>query len=120
MLAVKYTSLLMIPASVAVMVFSRDLICLTYGRGYSFASQYIALLSGLCLLTAIGHLVLGSFLKSVAETGTVVKISVLTLAIYLRLSPALAWTWGPYGLLVAYILANAPSEVYGIRQTSEV
>jgi len=117
-LAVKYTSLLMIPASVAVMVFSRDLIYLTYGSGYTFAPQYLILLSALYLLTAISYLVLGSFLNGVAETGTVVKMSVLTLAVYLPLGPGLAWVWGPYGLLVAYILSNAASTVYGIRQTS--
>ena len=117
-LAVKYTSLLMIPASVAVMVFSRDLIYLTYGSSYVFAPQYLILLSALYLLTAISYLVLGSFLTGVAETRTVVKMSVLTLVVYLPLGPALAWLWGPYGLLIAYILSNACSTVYGIRETS--
>jgi O-antigen/teichoic acid export membrane protein len=117
-LAVKYTSLLMIPASVAVMVFSRNLIYLTYGSGYAFAPQYLVLLSALYLLTAISYLVLGSFLNGVAETRTVLKMSVLTVAVYLPLGPALAWVWGPYGLLVAYILSNAASTVYGIRQIS--
>lgn len=117
-LAVKYTSLLMIPASVAVMVFSRDLIYLTYGSGYTFAAQYLVLLSALYLLTAISYLVLGSFLSGVADTRTIIKVSILTLTVYLPLGPALAWLWGPYGLLVAYIIANAASTVYGIRQTS--
>jgi len=116
--AVKYTSLLMIPASVAVMTFSRDLIYLTYGSGYTFAPQYLVLLSALYLLTAISYLVLGSFLNGVGATETVVKMSLLTLAIYLPLGPALAWVWGPYGLLVAYILSSATSTVYGTRQAS--
>ena len=117
-LAVKYTSLLMVPASVAVMVLSRELIYLTYGSGYTMAPQYLVLLSALYLLTAISYLVLGSFLNGVADTRTVVKMSALTLAIYLPLGPTLAWSWGPYGLLVAYVLSNATSTVYGIRQTS--
>jgi O-antigen/teichoic acid export membrane protein len=117
-LAVKYTSLLMIPASVAVMVFSRDLIYLTFGRGYTSAPQYLALLSVLYLLAAIGSVVLGSFLNGVAETGTVVKMSGLTLAVYLPLGPALAWFWSAYGVLVAYILSNAVSTLYGIRESS--
>jgi len=117
-LAVKYTSLLMIPASIAVMVFSRDLIHLTYGNSYTLAPQYLMLLSALYLLTAIGYLVLASFLNGVAETRTVVKMNVLTLGVYLPLGPALAWLWGPYGVLVAYILSNATSTFYGITQTS--
>jgi O-antigen/teichoic acid export membrane protein len=117
-LAVKYTSLLMIPASVAVMVFSRNLIYLTYGSSYTFAPQYLELLSAFYLLTVIGSVVLGSFLYGVADTRTIVIMSVLTLAVYLPFGPLLAWLWGPYGLLVAYILSNAVAIVYGIRQTS--
>jgi O-antigen/teichoic acid export membrane protein len=117
-LAVKYTSLFMIPASVAVMVFSPDLVYLTYGRGYAFAPQYLVLLSALYLLTAIGYLILGSFLNGVADTRTVVEMSALTLAVYLPLGPALAWLWGPYGLLITYVLSNAISTAYGVRQAS--
>jgi O-antigen/teichoic acid export membrane protein len=53
MLAVKYTSLLMIPASAA--VFSRNLIYLTFGRGYTLAPQYLVLLAAFYLLTAISY-----------------------------------------------------------------
>jgi O-antigen/teichoic acid export membrane protein len=117
-LAVKYTSLLMVPTSIAVIFFSRDLIYLTFGRGYTLAPQYLALLSALYLLTAIGYMVFGSFLNGVAETKTVVKMSILTLAIYLPMAPGLAWPWGPYGVLVAQIVSYAASTVYGIRETS--
>ena len=117
-LAVKYTSLLMIPTSVAVITFSRDLIYLTFGRSYALAPQYLLLVSASYLLTAIGYMVLGSFLTGVADTGTVVKMSILTLAVYLPMGPALAWPWGPYGVLVAQILSNAASTVYGIRVIS--
>jgi O-antigen/teichoic acid export membrane protein len=117
-LAVKYASLLMIPASVAVMVFSRNLIYLTYGSGYALAPQYLVLLAALYLLTAISYLVLGSFLSGIADTSTVLKMSVVTLAVYLPLGPALATLWGPFGLLIAYMLSIATSTVYGLRQTS--
>jgi len=117
-LAVKYTSLLMIPASVAVMLFSRDLVYVTFGSGYTLAPQYLVLLSALYLLTTISYLVLGNFLSGVADTRTVLKISVMTLVVYLPLGPVLAWLWGPFGLLIAYILSNATSILYGLRQTS--
>jgi len=117
-LAVKYTSLLMIPASVAVMVFSRNLIYLTFGSGYALAPQYLVLLAALYLLTAISYLVLGNFLSGIADTRTVLKMSVVTLAVYLPLGPVLATLWGPFGLLIAYILSIATSTVYGLRQTS--
>jgi O-antigen/teichoic acid export membrane protein len=82
------------------------------------APQYLVLLAALYLLTAISYLVLGSFLNGVADTRTVVKMSVLTLGVYLPLGPALTLLWGPLGLLVAYILSNATSTIYGTRHTS--
>jgi O-antigen/teichoic acid export membrane protein len=117
-LAIKYTSLLMIPASVVVMVFSRNLIYLTFGSGYTLAPQYLVLLAALYLLTAISYLVIGNFLSGIADTRTVLKMSVVTLAVYLPLGPALATLWGPFGLLIAYILSIATSTLYGLRQTS--
>jgi O-antigen/teichoic acid export membrane protein len=116
-LAVKYTSLIVIPAAVGVMVFSRDLVDLTYGSTYTLAPQYVIIVSSLYLSTGIGYLVLGSFLNGVAETGTVLKMSLLTLGIYLPLGPALASLWGPYGILIAYLSSSAlVAIVYGLRQ----
>jgi stage V sporulation protein B len=117
-LTVKYASLIMIPASVAVMTFSRDLVYLTYGRGYALAPQYLMLLSALYLLTAVSYLILGTFLNGVAETRTVLRMSILTLAVYLPLGPVLTSLLGPYGLLIAYIFSNAASTLYGVRQAS--
>jgi len=45
-------------------------------------------------------------------------MSILTLAIYMRLGPVLTWFWGPHGLLIAYILSNMTSTLYGVRQVS--
>ena len=117
-LAVKYTSLILIPASIAVMVFSRDLVYVTYGRGYTLAPQYLIILSALYLLTGLGFSIVGSFLNGVAETRTFLTMSILALAIYLPLGPALVSFGGPYGLLIAYILSEAASVLYGVRQAS--
>jgi O-antigen/teichoic acid export membrane protein len=120
-LAVKYASLVLIPSSIAVMVFSRDLVHVTYGSSYTLAPQYLIILSTLYLLTGLGGTrdsILGSFFYGVAQTGAVLKMSVLTLAIYLPLGLALTWVWGPFGLLIAYVLSAASSTVYGVRQAS--
>jgi O-antigen/teichoic acid export membrane protein len=117
-LVVKYASLVMIPASVGVMVFSRDLILLTYGRGYTLAPQYLIMLGGLYLLTTVGYLVLGSFLRGLADTSTVLAMSALTLVIYLPLGPMLTWLWGPYGLLIGFVFSSAASTLYGVRRVS--
>lgn len=120
--AVKYASLVLIPASLAVMVFSSDLVHVTYGSSYTSAPQYLIILSTLYLLTGLGGTrdsgVLGSFFYGVAETGAVLKMSAMMLAIYLPLGLALTWVWGPFGLLIAYVLSSASSTVYGVRHAS--
>jgi O-antigen/teichoic acid export membrane protein len=118
MLAVKYASLILIPASVGVMVFSRDLVDLTYGSGYMLSPQYLTILAALYLLTGLGLNVIGGFLNGVAATRIVLMISVLTLGVYFPLGPALTWIWGPPGLLVAYITSNAISTLYGVHKIS--
>jgi O-antigen/teichoic acid export membrane protein len=118
-LAVEYSSIIIVPASLAVMIFSPDLIYLTYGRGYTLAPQYLVLLAAIYLLAPIGYLVVGSFLSGVAKVWAVVKMNLLALVIYLPLGPALAWAWGPRGLLLASVASNAASTVYATRQVSE-
>jgi stage V sporulation protein B len=116
LLAVKYASLMLIPASIAVMVFAPDLVLLTYGRGYTLAPEYLTILCVQYLLTTIGLNVIGNFLSGVAATKTVLKITGLTLAVYLPLGPALTWLGGPDGLLIAYILSFTASTLYGVRR----
>jgi stage V sporulation protein B len=118
LLAVKYASLMLIPASIAVMVFAPDLVLLTYGRGYTLAPQYLTILSIQYLLTALGLNVITNFLSGVAATRTVLKITGLTLAIYLPLGPALTWLAGPDGLLIAYILSFTASTLYGVSKVA--
>jgi stage V sporulation protein B len=118
LLAVKYASLMLIPASIGVMVFSPDLVLLTYGRGYTLAPQFLAILCIQYLLTGLGLNVIGNFLSGVAATRTVLNITGLTLAVYLPLGPALTWLWGPNGLLVAYVLSFTISTLYGVSKVS--
>jgi stage V sporulation protein B len=114
-LAVKYASLLMIPAAVGVMVFSRDLVYLTYGEGYALAPRYLILVSALYFLTGVGYQILGTFLSGVAETRTVLFMGMITLGVYLPLGFVFARLWGPYGLLVAFFLSTFTSTMYGLR-----
>lgn len=117
-LAVKYASLLMIPASVAVMVLSRDLINVTYGAGYTLAPGYLVLLAVFYLLYLLSYDILVSFLYGVADTGTALKIGILTFAVFIPLGPVLAWFLGGYGLIIALIISSTISTVYGVRRAS--
>jgi O-antigen/teichoic acid export membrane protein len=99
-------------------LFSKDIVYVTYGRGYTLAPQYLTILSAFYLLTGLGLNIVGSFLNGVAATRTVLKISALTLTVYLPLGPALTWLWGPHGLLIACILSYIASTLYGVHKIS--
>ena len=117
-LAVKYASFVLLPASIGVMVFSKNLIYLTYGAGYVLAPRYLMIVSAYCLLTGIGLNVISSFLNGVAATRTTLKITALTLGVYIPLGPILTWIDGPNGLLIAYIVSYTVSTLYGVRSVS--
>lgn len=117
-LASKYSSLLVLPATVAVMSLSTDLVYATYGRQYSLAPHYLTLLSSLYILTAVGYLVVANFLQGVGDTSTVFKMSVVYFAIYLPLGPVLASFWSVAGLVVASVLSAAATILYAVRKAS--
>ena len=65
----------------------------------------------------------GKLFNGVADTGTVVKMSILALGVYLPLAPVLAWLWSPYGLLILNIPCNAatswtPSSFIEVQYTT--
>ncbi len=117
-LAVKYASLFVIPAAAVALLFSQDLISLTYGRSFTLAPHYLFFLSMLYLLTGIGYQIIGSFLMGAAETRAVLTMNAVTLSAYLPLGLAFTWLWGPYGLIAAYILSNMVSTLYGAHIAS--
>jgi len=117
-LSVKYASFLIIPGSVATMVLSRDLVSVVYGGSYVLAPSYLVAISSTFLLTALGYLVITSFLNGVGDTTTVLKMNIFALAVFLPLGPALAWSWSVLGLVVAYVLANAVGILYGMHRSS--
>jgi O-antigen/teichoic acid export membrane protein len=123
-LSTQYSSLLVLPASVAFMLFSRDLILLTYGKSYTLASYYLIFFSALWLVAGIGSGgfgsggTIGSFLLGIGDARTVFMMNFLLLAVFIPLGPVLAWRWGVYGLIVAILVANTVPAIYGVRQAS--
>lgn len=117
-LSVKYSSLLIIPATVAAMVFSRELVSVTYGRGYLLAPNFLIAICSIYLLTALSYLVITPFLNGVGGTTIVLKMNIFTLAVCIPLAPLLAWFGGVYGLITASVFANAVGTLYGAHEAS--
>ncbi|MEM1674819.1 MAG: flippase [Candidatus Bathyarchaeia archaeon] len=120
--SVKYTAALVIPAAVFVAVMSRDLTFLLYGASYSHAPLYLALYSITFLFSALGSIVLGSFFSGVGESKVNLKATLISMAAFMLLAPALTWTLQVEGMIIALIAATASSTLYslwtGIRRYS--
>jgi O-antigen/teichoic acid export membrane protein len=66
--SVKYTSAIIIPATIFVLIMSKDLIFLIYGESYTEAPLYLSIYSSIFLLSGFGSMVIGSFFNSIGDT----------------------------------------------------
>ena len=113
--SVIYTSIVVIPIAMGLVVFSEPLTYIIYGTQYSLAPAYLSL-SVLTGLTAVlGSYVIGSYLKSVGETVKAMKISLVNYAIYVPLALLLIPTYRVVGLIIASIVAGFSSTLYGLH-----
>jgi len=110
-----YTSIVVLPIAMGLVVFSRLLTYLIYGAQYSIAPIYLSL-SALTGLTAVlGSYVIGSYLKSVGKTVEAMKISLVNQAIYVPLALLLIPEYRVVGLIIANLIAGFSSTLYGLH-----
>jgi O-antigen/teichoic acid export membrane protein len=116
-LAVKYTTLIVVPVTVLVAVLSKDLVKAVYGSAYTSAPMYLALYALLYLLSAIGYLAISQFLNGVGKTKETLKIGLIQLAVFLPLAPAFTWLFNVQGLILAYLASLLLSTCIGLSFT---
>jgi len=97
------------------MVLSGPMISTLFGERYVYAPFFLTLYVISNLFAVFGSLSLGSFLTGVGETKTLMKQSILTLAIGLPLGFLLIPTFGIIGLIFASLLAGLPSMSWGLH-----
>jgi O-antigen/teichoic acid export membrane protein len=105
----KYASLLLVPATMAVMVLSGPMIGTLLGEKYIDAPFFLALYVISNLFAVFGNLSSGNLLYGLGETKILLKQTILTLAIGLPLGLLLIPTIGIVGAILANILAGLPS-----------
>jgi stage V sporulation protein B len=110
--SIKYTSILLVPATMAVMALSGPMIGTLYGEKYVYGPFFLTLYVVGNLFAVIGNLSAGSFLSGLGETRILMNQSILTLAIGLPLGFILIPAYGITGLLIASLLSGLPSMVW--------
>jgi O-antigen/teichoic acid export membrane protein len=113
--SVKYTAMLLVPATAAVMALSGPMINTLFGERYVYAPLFLTAYVIGNMFAMLGSLSSGSLLSGLGETKMLMKQSMLTLSIGLPLGFLLIPTLGIPGLITANIIAGLPSMFWGLH-----
>lgn len=112
--SVKYTALLLVPATMVLMVLSTPIIGTLFPGRYNDAPFYLILYIPANLLVIFGNLTLPSFLSGLGETKVLAKVGVVSTAFGIPLGILLISTYGIPGVLVASAVSAIPGMCYGL------
>jgi O-antigen/teichoic acid export membrane protein len=108
----KYTALLLVPASVAIAVMSKDLVYTFFGSDYNLAPIFIAFYILLNLYAGLGGAVFGYLFNGIGRTDVVLKSNIISLIVFLPLAPLLTSLYSVMGLIAALFVSGFCSLLY--------
>jgi O-antigen/teichoic acid export membrane protein len=117
--SVKYASILLVPATMAIIVLSQPLIETIYGSKYPYAPYLLALTATGTLLVIFGNLSWSNLFSGCGETKLLSKLQILSVIIGIPLTFLAAIWFGLPGIIVAGILAGVPSLFIGLYLISK-
>ncbi len=112
--SVKYASLLVVPVAALVMCLSQPAISTLFGKTYSTAPLFLALLSINYIYPAFGSLSTGNFIIGQGKTTFYLYLTLITAVIGFPMGYILILRIGILGLIVASIVSAIPSTVIGL------
>ncbi|MGA3193107.1 MAG: flippase [Candidatus Bathyarchaeia archaeon] len=107
--SVKYTSILLIPATMAMMTLSGPMVGTLYGEKYVYGPFFLTIYVIGNLFAVFGSLSSGGLLYGLGKTRILMIQSIITLAIGLPLGIVLIPMFGITGLIIASVVAGLPS-----------
>jgi O-antigen/teichoic acid export membrane protein len=115
MSSVKYTALLLVPATAAVMVLSKPMTSILFGEKWVHAPLFLTIYVIGNMLSAIGNLSVAGLLRGLGETKTQMKLNLLTTLVGIPLGFLLIPSLGLIGALIGPLLAGLPSTFFGLH-----
>ncbi|MGB9854570.1 MAG: oligosaccharide flippase family protein [Candidatus Bathyarchaeales archaeon] len=112
--SVKYATMSLVPATIAIMVLSKPLISTLFGEKWTYAPLFLTLYVINNLTVAFGNLSLGSLLAGTGKTKTQMKLSLITITFGIPLALTLIPTMGIIGLIITNISAGIPNMILGL------
>jgi O-antigen/teichoic acid export membrane protein len=107
--SIKYTSILLVPATMILMTLSGPMVGTLYGEKYAYGPFFLTLMVIGNLFAIFGSWSVGGFLFGLGETRIVMIQNIITLAVGLPLGIVLIPTFGIVGLIIASVVAGLPS-----------
>jgi len=117
--SIKYASLLVVPVAALVMCLAEPAVSTLFGKTYSTAPLFLALLAINYVYPAFGSLSNANFLTSQGKTTLYLYLTLLTAAIGFPMGYILILHFGVLGLIVTSLVVNIPAvviEIYYIRK----
>jgi O-antigen/teichoic acid export membrane protein len=113
--SVKYTAMLLVPATLAIMVLSKPMISTLFGDQWVYAPVYLSLYVTSNLLVIFGSLSVASCLTGLGETTILMTLSGISLLLGIPLAFLLVPIYGIVGAIIGNILAGLPSFFLGLQ-----
>lgn len=117
--SVKYTALLLVPASMAITVMSNDIIVTIYGTKFMLASTFIMVQMLANLSAGFGSAVLPYLFSGVGRTDIVLKSSLIYLVFFLPAVPLLLSLYDVVGLILASVICYVLATLYELFMASK-
>lgn len=112
--SIKYTALIVIPVTTAIMVLSKPFVFALLPN-YSSAPLFLTLYVISFLYTGFGSLSLGSFLNGQGKTVITMFLNLISVAVGVPLGLLLIPTFKVVGLIVTTLIAGLPSLIIGLN-----
>jgi len=112
--SIKYTAIILIPATTAIMILSKPMIGTVFGEKWTYAPFFLTLYVISNLFVIFGHIILSSLLAGLGETKTQMKLSLITLTFGIPLALLLIPSAGIVGLILTSITSGIPSMFLGL------
>jgi O-antigen/teichoic acid export membrane protein len=110
--SIKYSSILLVPATMVLMALSGPMIGTVFGQKYVYGPFFLTIYVIGNLFVAIGSISSGGLLYGLGETKIPMYQSIITIIIGLPLGLLLIPTLGITGLIIASVIAGIPSMLW--------
>jgi len=104
--SVKYSSLILIPFTIFLILFSKQLIHLFFGTSYSLSPYYLSLALLPFLTVGLGAFSVYGLLNSQGDTITTFRLRTIIIILNIVLSTFLTWKWAIPGLLIGQFITS--------------